>query len=115
MFYPKWRPGDNLKHYNQRTALAIDHLLKRFGIRDMCFRLLERVHRWPSRVRYALQQDGTSPLWEILGWKSDLRWKCDQDVCSIVDPGNATRWRHVRPGPCRQWETILVDVHGLEW
>ena len=48
-------------------------------------------------------------------WRTDVQWLTQQPLLRQVDPHNEMGWRHSRPGPWRQWETILVEMHGDTW
>jgi len=115
MLHPRRQPGEGRMGYNMRTAASIRGLLKRFCCRGVCYRFLKRVHGWPARILESPSQDGRQPLWDILRWKSEVEWRTQQPYLRTADPLNTLQWRHVKPGPCRQWEAALVEVHGDSW
>jgi ribonuclease HI len=50
----------------------------------------------------------------VLRWRNAQWWTAVQTIAGSECPGEAV-WRHSRPGPHHSWETLLVQVFGVDW
>ena len=95
----------------KKSAQVIRANLSAWGYPGLAVLVLSRLHGWAEHLA-RLPKD--LPISRVLRWRNLEWWRSMQGATVRADPGNASKWRHSRPGRFPRWEE-LGGALGAFW